>query len=155
MKISRAVANSKKKEFVLQVGKNKLIFPFAKLKVRPSPSNPVVSVFLDSEVGHNAITYELKNGRQDTILLDQVLDYNKDPEYLRQATLYKLTLEAQKLLASLKISKRTLARHLNTSPAQVYRLLDQTFHGKTIDQMLKLLFVLGCDLDVVIRKRVA
>ena len=37
----------------------------------------------------------------------------------------------------------------------MYRLLDQTFYGKTIDQTVKLLHVLGHTVSVVVDKKVA
>jgi hypothetical protein len=49
-----------------------------------------------------------------------------------------------------RLAKRALCRMLRTSPAQVYRLLDQTCYSKTVDQMLRLLQVLGCTVKLEI-----
>ena len=97
------------------------------------------------------MTYTLESGKEDTVLLDQVLEYNKDTEYLREMLLYKLSLKARKLLQARGISKRELVRRLHTSPVQLYRLLDQTFTHKTIDQMIRLLAALDCLVDVVFK----
>lgn len=40
---------------------------------------------------------------------------------------------------------------LGTSAAQFYRLLDQTNYRKSVDQVLSLLHVLDCDVDLVVR----
>ena len=69
--------------------------------------------------------------------------------------LYKLTLEAQARVAQSPLSKREIARRLGTSAAQLYRLLDQTNDAKSIDQMLNLLRVLDCEVDLVVRARTA
>ena len=46
-----------------------------------------------------------------------------------------------------------MIRRLGTSPAQLYRLLDQTNSRKSIDQMLALLRVLDCDVELVVRDK--
>ncbi len=47
----------------------------------------------------------------------------------------------------------TAPRRLGTSASQLYRLLDPTNYKKSVDQMLALLLVLGCDVDVRARPR--
>jgi hypothetical protein len=66
-----------------------------------------------------------------------------------------LTLEAQKRVARSPLSKREIVRRLGTSAAQLYRLLDQTNYRKSLDQVLALLQVLNCDVDLVIRPKTA
>ena len=67
--------------------------------------------------------------------------------------LYKLTLEAQKRLVSSPLSKREIIRRLGTSATQFYRLIDQTNTSKSIGQLLSLLHILDCDVDLVVKKR--
>ncbi len=81
--------------------------------------------------------------------------YNQDPNYLRDLLLYRLTLEAQKRVKASALSKRELIRRLGTSAAQFYRLLDQTNYRKSIDQVLNLLHVLDCDVDLVVKTKSA
>jgi hypothetical protein len=83
--------------------------------------------------------------------LEQVLEYNQDPGYLRDALLYRLTIEAQERVQASPLSKREIIRRLGTSATQFYRLLDQTNYRKTIDQLLSLLHVLDCDVDLIVR----
>jgi hypothetical protein len=47
--------------------------------------------------------------------MDQVLEYNRDPNYSRDLLLYKLTLEAQKRVAASPLAKREIIRRLRTS----------------------------------------
>ena len=79
----------------------------------------------------------------------------QDPTYLRDLLLYRLTLEAQKRVAESPLSKREIMRRLGTSAAQLYRLLDQTNYRKSVDQLLVLLQVLNCDVDLVVRTKTA
>jgi len=74
---------------------------------------------------------------------------------MRDLLLYKLTIEAQERVDSTPLSKRELARRLNTSLTQLYRLLDQTNYRKSVDQVLALLRVLDCDVDFVVTRRSA
>ena len=73
-----------------------------------------------------------------------------DADYLREQMLYDMTLRAQQSVRENRLAKRALCRLLHTSPAQVYRLLDQTCYSKTVDQMLRLLQVLGCTVKLEI-----
>ena len=103
-----------------------LSFPYIKAEPRPTANDPVDEVSVDKELGREAFIYVLKSGAEGTIHIDQVLEYNQDPGYLRDLLLYKLTLEAKKRVAESALSKREIIRRLGTSAAQFYRLLDQT-----------------------------
>lgn len=120
--------------------------PFSKLHLIPSTENRIESIFIDKEVGSEAITYILKSGQQDTVHLDAFLEYNRDPDYFRKLFLYKLALKAIQAVEKSPLSIREIARKLNTSPAQLYRLLDTANYSKTIDQMVRLLTCLDYDL---------
>ena len=152
MKIESVIANNRRRCFEIETTKGPSSFPFLKLDLPPSRTNRVKEVYVDAELGNEAITYVLESGEEDSVHLDDFLNYNKDPDYVRDLTLYKLTLKAGKLLKESKLPKRELARRLATSPAQIYRLLDPTNYKKTIDQMVRLLACLDCTLDFVIEK---
>ncbi len=49
------------------------------------------------------------------------------------------------------LNRRDLIRRLGTSPAQYYRLLDPTNKRKSLNQLLALLQVLGCDVEVTVK----
>ena len=74
---------------------------------------------------------------------------------MRDLLLYKLTLEVQRRVKISALSKRELIRRLGTSPAQFYRLLDQTNYTKSIDQLMALLGVLDCEVDLVVKRKKA
>jgi hypothetical protein len=152
----RAVGyNNRKRLFDVRVGPSILAFPYSKAEPMPAAEDPVVRVSVDQELGREGFTFDLASGRAGTVHVDQVLEYNQDPSYLRDQILYRLTLEAQHRVAASPLSKREIARRLRTSAAQLYRLLDQTNYRKSVDQVLALLQVLDCDVDLVVRARTA
>jgi len=132
-----------------------LLFPFSKAAPTPTTEDPVTGLAVDAEAGREAFTFVLHSGRKGTVHVEQVLEYNQDPSYMRDLLLYRLTLEAQARVAASPLSKREIVRRLGTSAAQLYRLLDQTNYAKSIDQMLNLLRVLDCEVDLVVRARTA
>jgi len=155
VKIRNVAANNRKKGFAVRTSQRVMWYPYAKLEAAPSAKDPVVKVMVDPEVGREGFTYRLKSGKEGLVLSDQVLDYNQDPGYLRDLLLYKLTLEAQKRVAKSRLSRREIIRRLGTSAAQFYRLLDQTNYRKSIDQVLSLLHVLDCDVELIVRAKSA
>ena len=155
MKIRSVTANNRKKAFEIKTASKTLLFPYAKSDPEPRPSDRVESVVVDKELGREAITYTLESGRQGTVHVDRVLEYNQDPAYLRDLLLYRLTLEAQRRVEKSPLSKREIIRRLGTSATQFYRILDQTNYRKSVDQVLFLLHVLDCDVDLVVRAKSA
>ena len=155
MKIRSVTHNNRKKAFEVRTSTKALVFPFSKADPPPTIQNPVAEVSVDAEAGREAFTYVLQSGKTGTVHVEQVLEYNQDPRYLRDLLLYRLTLEAQKRIAESRLSKREIIRRLDTSAAQLYRLLDQTNYRKSVDQVLALLQVLDCDVDLVVRKKTA
>jgi hypothetical protein len=155
VKIRSVRPNNRKKVFEVRTSAKMLVFPFSKAEPMPTVADPITEHFVDQEAGREAFTYVLKSGRLGTVHVEQVLEYNRDPTYLRDLLLYRLTLEAQKRIAESPLSKREIVRRLGTSAAQLYRLLDQTNYRKSVDQVLALLQVLNCDVDLVVRKKSA
>ena len=79
-----------------ELSTNLVAFPYIKFAPPPSPNNPVTRVFVDKEIGAQGFSYELASGKTGTVHIEQVLEYNSDPNYLRDQLLYKLNLEAQR-----------------------------------------------------------
>ncbi len=155
MKIRSVKANNRRKAFEVTAAKKRLMFPFSQLDVPPTPDDPIANVYVDRELGGEGFTYVLRSGREGTVHIEDVLEYNQDPDHLRDLLLYRLTLEAQKRIAATRLAKREIIRRLGTSPTQLYRLLDQTNYRKSVDQMLRLLQVLDCDVQLVVRTKSA
>ena len=155
MKIRSVRHNNRKKTFEVRTSTKRLVFPFSKADPAPTIEDPVSEIFVDDEAGREAFTYVLNSGRNGTVHVEQVLEYNRDPSYLRNLLLYRLTIEAQRRVATSPLSKREIMRRLGTSAAQLYRLLDQRNYRKSVDQVVALLQVLNCEIELVVRTKTA
>lgn len=149
MKIRKVTPNNRRKCVEVETAKKKYDFPYSKLEPKPSTKDKIQRIYVDSELACQGFTFLLESGKEGSHVLDEVLDYNKDPDYLRKMLLYKLSIQVQKLVKASGASKREIIRRMNTSPTQFYRLMDQTNYRKTIDQMIKLLAALDCPVDIV------
>ena len=155
MKIRSVRTNNKKRVFEIRTSSRKYSFPYVTATPTPTSEDSIARVFVDKELGREAFTFELASGKTGTVHLEQVLEYNQDPNYLRDLLLYKLTLEAQKRVAQSRLAKREIVRRLGTSATQLYRLLDQTNYEKSVDQLVSLLQILDCEVDLVVRAKSA
>ena len=153
MRIRAVRPNNHKKAFEVTTHNKQYWFPYAQLELRPSRQDPIKRVYVERELGFEGFTYELASGKQDTVHIDHVLHYNRDPRYMRDQLLYRLTLVAQERVKATPLSKRELIRRLGTSAAQFYRLLDQTNYTKSISQLMNLLGILDCEVDLVVKER--
>ena len=155
MKIRAVSQNNRKRAFEVGTWRQSFLFPYTKADPPPTTKDAVVEVSVDTELGREGFTYRLASGREGSVHIEQVLEYNQDPSYLRDLLLYRLTIEAQKRVAASALSKREIIRRLATSPAQFYRLLDPANYRKSVDKVLLLLHVLDCDVDLVVRAKSA
>ncbi len=83
MKVRSVKANNRRKAFEVVTAKRRLAFPFSRVEVQPTPDDPVANVFVDRELGAEGFTYVLQSGRGGTVHIEDVLEYNQDPDYLR------------------------------------------------------------------------
>lgn len=155
MKIQSVTHNNRKRSFLVKASKKLFQLPYSKVEPQPSAADPIARVFVDKELGSEGFTYVLESGKEGTVHGEQVLEYNQDPHYLRDTLLYKLTIEAQRRVEAIPLSKREMIRRLGTSATQFYRLLDQTNYRKSVDQLLSLLHVLDCEVDLLVRAKTA
>ncbi|TKS57853.1 MAG: hypothetical protein EWM72_03428 [Nitrospira sp.] len=155
MKIQSVTHNNRKRAFQVKASKKMFQLPYSKVDPQPSADDSITRVFVDKELGREGFTFVLESGKEGTVHSEQVLEYNQDPHFLRDALLYKLTIESQKRVEKTALSKREIIRRLGTSATQFYRLLDQTNYHKSINQLLSLLHVLDCDIDLLVRTKAA
>ena len=153
MKILSVTANNRRHVFEVQTRRQELVFPYAKAHPAPSGDDRIAEVFVDPELGREAFTYRLASGAEGTVHVDSVLEYNEDPAYMADLALYRLTQAAQAQLEKSGLSIREVARSLGTSPTQLYRLIDPTNYTKSLRQLMALLNLLGCDVDVEVKER--
>jgi hypothetical protein len=154
MKIRRAAVNNRKAQLELTAGSGKVFpFPYAKLDPRPTAKNRILEAYVDKELGSEAATYILESGDEGSVHIDHALEYNEDPSYLAELLVHQLTVEARRRVDRSGLSRRELARRLNTSVPQLYRLLDPANTRKSLGQLVGLLHLLDCDVRLVVSPR--
>lgn len=151
MKLSSVRPNNHRHAFEVVTAGGTLSFPYAKAEPSPTSQDPVATVYVDDELAREGFTFTLASGAEGSVHLEQVLEYNRDPDHMRSLLLYRLTLEAERRLARSPLSRREIIRRLGTSPAQFYRLLDPTNNRKSVDAVLALLQVLDCEVELVVK----
>ena len=67
------------KNFQDALSGNKYVFPYVKARPSPTSEDPVTRVHVDKELGGEGFTYELQSGNTGTVHVEQVLEYNRDP----------------------------------------------------------------------------
>jgi len=149
--IEAVMLNNHRRAFELSIKAGRLTFPYSKAEPAPTRLDPPVEAHVDEELGNEGFTYTLSSGAEGSVHMEQVLEYNRDPRYMRDLLVYRLTLEAQELVRRSPLSKREIIRRLGCSPAQLYRLLDQTNYRKSVDGLLALFAALDCEVDLVVR----
>jgi predicted XRE-type DNA-binding protein len=156
MKIRHVTSNNRRKEFSITTRTGVTYsYPFVEAEPRPHCGNRIVELCVDRELGNEAFTFLLESGEEGTVHIDHVFEYNEAPGYLSELLIYKLTLEAKSGVEHSGLSMRQIARRLQTSLPQLYRLLDPANTRKSMGQLVTLLHVLGCEVDVVVKKSVA
>ncbi len=150
--LSAVVSNAHKQAFEVEIdGVPRAEYPYLQCSPAPTRKDPVARVELDPELGHTGFVYFLASGSEGVVLSDHILRYNRDPTYLVDEMLYELSCEAKSRLESSPMGIRALSRRLETSPAQIYRLVDPTNYGKTLDQMVRVLAALEAEVRLLIR----
>ena len=156
MKIRDVSSNNRRNEFSVTTRSGVTYsYPFAKADPCPHSGNRIAAVYVDKELDNEAFTFLLESGDEGAVHIDHVLEYNEDPGYLSDLLLYKLTLEARTGVEHSGLSMRQLAGRLKTSVPQLYRLLDPANTRKSMGQLVSLLHALGCEVDLVVRQKVA
>ena len=106
MRIKSVKTNNRRKCIEIETAKGLLSLPFSRLRLQPTRKDSIQEIYVDKEFGRKGVTYTLSSGKQDSIHVDAFLDYNRDPVFLRNVALHKLSLEAVKRMNKSKLSNR-------------------------------------------------
>lgn len=155
--IKKYEVDLRKKCFTISLSNKKtysLPFSWIESEVRPTVENKIIKAYIDPELANQCLTYVLSSDPNDEhpIHIDNFLYYNKEPHFMRDMCLYQLSCEAKDLFKKSDLSKNEITRRLKTSPSQLSRLLDQTNYKKSVDEMLRLISVLGYTVELKIKK---
>ncbi len=143
MKIRSVRSDPRRRAFAVTTARGVLEFPWTQVDVVPSSADPIVEIGPDPDLGCEAFSYRLASGAEGTVHVDHVLRFVRDPDSQRRDMLYALTNQALDALAASGRTKRSVARQLGTSLAQIARLLDPANSRKSVDNMVRLLAALG------------
>jgi predicted XRE-type DNA-binding protein len=154
MKIISVKPNNRRNEFsVVTRSGVTYSFPYAKVEPRPRADDRIEKVFVDKELANEGFSYVLESGEEGSVHVEQVLEYNEEPNYLAELLTYQLTLEAQRGIEESGLSRRQIATRLQTSVPQLYRLLDPTNTTKSMSQLIALLSVLNREVKLVVKRK--
>lgn len=154
MKIRSVAVNNRKAQVELTTRSGSVYpVPFSRLDPQPTADDRIRNAYVDRELANEAVTYVLESGAEGAVHIDQALEYNEDPSYLADLLVHQLTSEAVQRVEASGLSRRELARRLKTSVPQLYRLLDPTNTKKSLSQLVSLLHVLDCDVQLVVKQR--
>lgn len=153
MKILEVAANNRKHVFEVSTRNQTMVFPYTNVDPAPNTSDRIVEVYVDPELGREGFTYRLASGTEGSVHIDAVLEYNEDPSYMAELTMYRLTQEARERFEASGLSAREVSRWLGTSPTQLYRLLEPTNYTKSLRQIISLLYLLGAEVEVEVKDR--
>ena len=148
MKITSVDYSNRKKEFEIQAEGRALRFPYAKAGIPSGSGRLVDRAWVDDELGREGFSFMLADGSEGAAHIDHVLEYNQDPQILWELFMHKLTVEIHKRLKERHMPKRQLVRLLHTSPAQIYRLLDEGNPAKSLPQLFTILDALDYDVGL-------
>ena len=96
MKIRSVTSNNRRNEFTIVTRSGATYsFPYSEAVPCPNSDDRLAEVFVDKDLGNEALTYILESGEEGSIHIEHILEYNEDPKYLAELLTYKLTLEAQ------------------------------------------------------------
>ena len=153
LKILNVTPNNRKHTFEVRTRRQTLSFPYGRAVPAPTPSDRLTRVFVDPDLGNEGFTYTLESGAEGSVHVDEVLEYHGDPSYMAELLLYRLSQDAKVRFESSGISVRQMSEKLGTSPTQLYRLLDSTNYSKSLRQLLSLLYMLDCEVELKVRER--
>lgn len=153
LKILRCDVDHARRRFVVRTRAWTYPFPFERLDPPLERGERVEEVHIDPEVGREGFTFRTSRGREDTVLADWVRDVNADPDYLSELLLHRLACRAKDELARSKLPRSEVQRRLGLGAAELRRLVDPAAAGKRLEDLVRLLFVLGCDVDLEVKRR--
>ncbi len=153
MKVRSVKANNRARRLELTTARGTRHFPYAQLRPAPTAGNRLKTVFVDRELAREGVTYCLEDGTEQSVLLDEVLFFNQEPEFMRELLVRRASAIAAKLLEETPLSIRGVARLLGTNSAQIKRLADPNTTANHLENVLALLHVLDAEIEVRVTPR--
>ncbi len=143
-KIKSAIFNNHKKvlEVIYASGKSVRVH-YRQLGIIKNISD----VWVDKETSGLSLGIRFEDQTENYMPYDQPLALVRDPEYLLQNQIEKVTARIRNAIVEKGISKRFLAEQLKTSDNQIQRLLDPRILNKNLEQLYKIATLLGLEFE--------
>ncbi len=150
-KFKHVTFDNKKRVFCLHYTSGlKLDCPYSALKIK----GRVTAAAADMETGGHSFYFVLESGKKDYVPYDQPLHIAQLPENAKQQALYEMTKTINEFIRKERISKRELARRLNTSLSQLARLLDTTNYKKELSRLIEIAALLNYEFKWEFKKAI-
>ncbi len=145
LKFSSVSFSNKKKEIAIKYSSRKsIIIHYGHLGINQN----IKEIWIDKETRGKSLAIELADGTIDYLPYDQPLYIVKDPEYMLQLHIENIIAQIKEELNKKTISKKYLARQLQTSDNQVQRLLNPNILNKNLVQLYKLASLIGLKFEM-------
>jgi len=149
-KIHSVEVNNRRKILTVGYGKGHFIsLHFSQFSV---VDEEIVRAWVDRETHGLSVGLEFEGGRVDFMPYDQPLALSRDPEFLLQNQIERLIADIKMRLEKKKMSKRFLAKALETSDNQVQRLLNPKILNKNLEQLYRIASILGVELELSLKE---
>ena len=89
---------------------------------------------------------------KDYVPYDQPLHINQHPEYVKEEVMFHMTKQINDFIKKSKISKREIARRLDTSLSQLDRLLNTANYNKNLSRLLEIAAILSYEFNWSFKK---
>ena len=144
VKIKKAEFNNRKKVLTVHYMNGKTVdVHYAQLGIKKN----LETAWVDQDTKGHSLGLRFEDGNEDYMPYDQPLAIARDPEYLLQTHIERLTAIIKATIKERKISKRFLAEQLRTSDNQVQRLLNPDILNKNLEQLYKIATLVGLELE--------
>lgn len=148
LKFSSATFSNKKKQIEACYSNGKVaVVHFGALGIKKL----LKDIEVDRETRGRSLKLIFVDDSVDYLPYDQPLALTKDPEYLLQVHIEKITAKIRAAIEKKKISKRYLAERLVTSDNQIQRLLNPDILNKNLSQLYKIADLVGLEFEVHIK----
>ena len=114
-------------------------------------SKNIRDIKIDKETGRKSLAIEYSDGTFDFLPYDQPLFIVRDPEYMLQNHMENIIAQIKEVLFKKGISKKFLARQLQTSDNQIQRLLNPNIVNKNLTQLYKLASLVNLEFEIDIK----
>ena len=141
---SVSFCNKKKEINITYKNEKKVTVHFSSIGITQNIKN----IWVDKETKGKSLGIELPDGSIDYMPYDQPLAISRDPEYLLQNHIEQIIAEIKEELSKKKISKKYLARQLETSDNQIQRLLNPNILNKNLTQLYKVAALLNLEFEI-------